>query len=240
VLLAVVYQKHNPTAAAPRALFSFTVPALKKYVQVTWPVILNETIWSLGVSLENMVYARKSTQVMASFNITDTISHLVWVFLMGFGCATAAVIGKRIGERDDAGARRAAVQCSRFMVLCACAAALLLIPLAQALPLLFKVEAEVIVQARRMLYGAALCYPLWAFNRCVLAGVERAGGDTVYCALSDLLSQWCVGLPLGALLAFVFHAPAAVIFLGFAAEDVCKAAASFVRLRSGKWLHHVT
>jgi Na+-driven multidrug efflux pump len=90
-----------------------------------------------------------------------------------------------------------------------------------------------------MLYLILFLYPVRSFNMCMLIGVMRAGGDTIYCALSDLAFLWLFSLPAGAVLAFVLNAEPWVILAGLTAEDVFKSAACFARLKSGKWLHNV-
>jgi putative MATE family efflux protein len=239
LLLTVVYAKGLPVAGTLRSFFSFNRFMVKRHAKITAPVILNETLWSLGITMHNFVFAHAGTLALASFNIAGTVNQLTWVFFMGFGNAAAVMVGKRIGEGNNDGARKAALGCSTMMPLAACFVGLLLFPLARLLPLFFTVEGTVIAQARYMLYALICLYPLRSFNLCVLIGVERAGGDTLYCAVSDLSFLWLLSIPAGAFLAFAVHAEPWVIFLGLCTEDLFKAIACFVRLRSGKWLHNV-
>jgi Na+-driven multidrug efflux pump len=116
----------------------------------------------------------------------------------------------------------------------------LLFPLSRLLPHVFNVEQAVIRQATYMLYLIILLYPVRSFNMCVIIGVMRAGGDTIYCAVSDLAFMWLFSIPAGAVLAFVLHADPWIIFAGLTAEDALKTTACFARLKSGKWLHNVT
>jgi Na+-driven multidrug efflux pump len=55
-----------------------------------------------------------------------------------------------------------------------------------------------------------------------------------------MLIMWGYSLPLGAVMAFVVHAPVWVIYLCLCSEDVFKAVLGLWRLRSGKWLRNVT
>jgi Na+-driven multidrug efflux pump len=86
----------------------------------------------------------------------------------------------------------------------------------------------------------ACSYPFRAFNMSMIIGVCRAGGDTVFCAIYDLIFMWCLTLPAAAVAGFVFHAPVWVIYLCIVLEDPLKMILGLWRLKSGKWLHNVT
>jgi Na+-driven multidrug efflux pump len=118
--------------------------------------------------------------------------------------------------------------------------ALLLYPLSLILPFLFKVDDGILYQAQLMLYVMMVFYPFNAFNMCMIVGVCRSGGDTVYAAFADLFWMWAVAIPLGALTAFVWHGLPWLIFLALQSEQLVKAVTVFIRLRSGRWLHHVS
>ena len=83
-------------------------------------------------------------------------------------------------------------------------------------------------------------YPFRAFNMTLIVGVCRAGGDTIFCVLFEVIFMWCYSLPLGAALAFIVHAPVWLIYLCICSEDVFKMMFGLWRLRSGRWLHNVT
>jgi len=74
----------------------------------------------------------------------------------------------------------------------------------------------------------------------MIIGVCRAGGDTVFSVIYDILFMWAVTLPLAAAASFIFNAPVWVIYLCVAIEDPLKMIFGLARLRSGKWLRNVT
>jgi Na+-driven multidrug efflux pump len=83
-------------------------------------------------------------------------------------------------------------------------------------------------------------YPFRAFTMAMVVGICRAGGDTVFCAVYDLIFMWLVSLPVAAAASFIFHAPVWLIYLCICSEDVIKTALGLWRLKSGRWLHNVT
>ena len=83
-------------------------------------------------------------------------------------------------------------------------------------------------------------YPFKAFNMCMVVGVCRSGGDTVFAAFCDVAAMWLVAIPLGAFAAFHLHAVPWIIYCCVLCDEFIKAGFGYWRLRSRKWLHNVT
>lgn len=240
ILLAVSYKRKYALAGTLQELFSFDTIFIKRFFQIALPVIVNELLWSLGVTMQSVVFARTHTDAIAAFNITNTVSQLTWVIFIGLGNGAAVLIGKKIGEGDELTARSYASRISLFAPFVASCIAFLLIPLSWTLPYLFNVNAHVFSIIGSLFIILTFVYPFRAFNMAMVIGVCRSGGDTVFCVMYDLLFMWAVALPLAAVASFLFHAPVWIIFLCLASEEPLKLIIGVWRLKSGKWLHNVT
>lgn len=240
IMVSVSYARKYPPAGSIREFFGFTTAFVRRFLRIAFPVILNEIIWSLGVSTQNIIFARTHTDAIAAFNITNTVSQLTWVFFIGLGNGAAALIGKQIGRRDDAGARDYASRLVRFAPLLGAAAIPILLLLSFFLPAVFKVNATVIAHTTSMFIILACSYPFRAFNMAMVIGICRAGGDTVFCMVYDLVFMWAAALPFAAVAGFFFGAPVWLIYLCICSEEPLKSILGFWRYKSGKWLRHVT
>jgi putative MATE family efflux protein len=240
ILISVSYARRYPMAGKLRELMAFNSPFVSRFIRIAFPVVVNETLWALGITVQNIIFARNHTDAIAAFNITNTVSQLTWVIFIGLGNGVAVLIGKKIGEGNDQTARDYARRITAFAPLMAAAAALILFPISRLLPFIFNVNANVLSIASVMFIILCCSYPFRAFNMTLIVGVCRAGGDTIFCVLYEIIFMWGFSLPLGAAMSFIFHAPVWLIFFCLASEDVFKAMLGFWRLRSGKWLHDVT
>ena len=88
-------------------------------------------------------------------------------------------------------------------------------------------------------YVFAAIMPLRVINLIMVVGVCRNGGDTVFAALIDVLTPWCVGVPLAAVGVLVLKWPIYLVMALVSMEEVVKAAFGIGRLCSGKWLHNL-
>ncbi|GAB1484108.1 MATE family efflux transporter [Treponema sp.] len=240
ILVGSSYRLRYVFTGSFKELFNIKASSVRYFLLIALPVMVNELLWSLGITMQNVVFARTGTNAIAAFNITSTVSQLTWVAFIGLGNGAAVLIGKKIGQSDELQARSYAGLITRFMPLLAAAVALILIPLSWSLPYLFKVEPSVFHIINRMFIILALSYPFRAFNMAMIIGVCRAGGDTIFSVVYDVAVMWVITLPLAALASFLLGAPVWLVYLCVAMEDPLKMLLGVWRLRSGKWLHNVT
>ena len=240
ILVIVSYIRRYAPAGSLAELFGFNRYYARQFFRVTFPVIINEMLWSFGITMQNVIFARTGTDAIAAFNITGTVSQLTWVLFIGLGNGVAVMIGKKIGEHDEKTARDYASRISRFAPLLAIGSAVVLFLISRLLPLVFNVNPDTLLTAARMFIILCCTYPFRAFNMSMIIGICRAGGDTVFCVVYDLVFMWLISLPLAALAGFVLKAPVIIIYFCIVMEEPFKATLGFWRLKSGKWLHNVT
>lgn len=241
VILLVWSNSHNYEICGRfKELLNFNKSFVCKFIMIAFPVIINETFWGLGTSVYNGIFAHAGTNAFTAYNITGTISQLTWVFCMGFGNGIGVLIGKKIGEKKIDEAKAYASRSLWFMPLIGICVGILLLPLSKLLPFFFNVEPEIIKTATSILMILIFMYPFNSFCMNWIVGVCRAGGDTVFSAVAEIVVLWCVSIPLGYVAAFVFHLSAPMIYLFFCSESIVKAIIGAIRVKSGKWLHEVT
>jgi putative MATE family efflux protein len=240
ILVAVSYAKKYVPAGSFRELFGFNRNYVRQFLPITLPVIINEILWSLGITLQHVIFARTSTDAVAAVNITNTVSMLTWVLFIGLGSSVSVLIGKKIGERNEEAAREYAAKIVHFVPLLAVGAAIVLFPISLLLPFVFNVNPETLSLAFQMFIILCCSYPFRAFNMCMVIGICRAGGDTVFCAVYDIVLMWIFTLPLMTLAGFVLGAPVWFLYFIIGVEAPLKALIGYWRFRSGKWLRNVT
>ena len=240
ILIIWSYSHKYEICGKIKELLSFNKNFIFKYIKIAFPVIINETFWGIGTSVYNAIFAHAGTNAFTAYSITGTISQLTWVFCMGFGNGIGVLIGKRIGEKKIVEAKTYAIRSMWFMPLIGAVVGVFLVPLSKLLPVFFNVDQEIIKDATSILMILIFMYPFNSFCMNWIVGVCRAGGDTVFSAVAEIVVLWFVSIPLGYLAAFILHLPAPMIYLFFCSESIVKAIIGAIRVLSGKWLHEVT
>lgn len=238
-LVTAAYRRGLPAGAKPKELFAFDRDFIRKYAKTAWPVLLNETLWSIGASLYSVAYGLLGTAALASVQIANSAIQLLFVFTRGMSSACGIIIGRKVGAGD----RQGAIDDSyRFSVLLPAAGLLtgLLMILVHPLFLsLYRVSPETLAYARLLLILQAFQLPLRADSMGLIVAIFRAGGDTLFACLLDTGSVWLVGVPL-AFLGVWLGAPLWVVCMLVFCDDVVKVAVGFVHLFRENWVKNVS
>jgi len=103
----------------------------------------------------------------------------------------------------------------------------------------YDVSAEAKVISHEMMYAIAVIMVFQTVGNMLTKGVLRAGGDTKFLMMGDILFLWVASIPLGALAGLVFHWPAFWIYFLLKIDQVIKCIWCFFRLKSGKWMKKI-
>lgn len=240
LMLGIVYGKKYPIAANLKELTDISKKFILNFYRITFPVIVNETVWAVGVSLYSVVYAHMGTDIIASMNISSTIERIVWVIFMGFGHSGAVMIGNKIGENSP---KEAFTYAKRFIILgpsFAILAGILVALCSNYILAAYTISPLVHRYAQRNLYVFS-CY-LWArtFNFICIIGILRSGGDTKFSLFIDLGGVWLVGLPMAILSGLFLHLPIYFVYALVSLEEIFKLIFGAPRIASKKWINNLT
>ncbi|MGM9985835.1 MAG: MATE family efflux transporter [Bacillaceae bacterium] len=239
VVVGVVYITKNKVAANIKELCSFRMAIIKTYFVTSWSVIVNELIWSMGMSAYSIAYAKISTNAVATMQIGNILNNLFMVFLIGLANASSIVIGNKIGAGEDEEAREYAKYIAVWSVIMGVVLGIAVWFTAPIMLKPFSVTAETYADTIAVLRLMALFFVLRAFNVVMIVGVFRGGGDTTYVMLLQSVTMWLYSIPLAYIGAAFFHLPITTVFFIVCTEEIVKLIFQIQRLRSGKWLHNV-
>ena len=238
VLVFFIYRHKMAGAATFRELFCFDRMFVRRYVKTTAPVLINETLWSIGTSLYSVAFGLLGTNAVAAVQIANTIAQMLLVFVRGAGNAAAIMIGNKIGAGKE---EEAFADSKRFMILMlvigsvVCVAVFLLRPLILSI---YNVSDETLQFANELLLLHGLTTIPDSINMLVIVGVCRSGGDTKFACLLDTLSVWLLGMPLGFLGVYLGF-PLWAVFLCVSTEKIAKPILGIPRVYSKKWINNV-
>lgn len=240
VLVIAAYRSKSPAAARLHELLDIRRDFLASFLKLAMPVAVNETLWSLGISVYNLAYARIGTESIAAVNIAGTIESLAFVIFIGISDATGILIGNRIGAGEQDTAFEYARRSLTLGTLAALGVGVLILVLRGPLLTLYAVSPQALGYANRILL--VMGFTLWVriSNMTLIVGILRSGGDTRFGLLLDIGTVWAIGVPLALLGAFVLHLPVYWVYLMVMSEEVIKYVWALRRFHSGRWMRDVT
>ncbi len=240
IIVITVYRSNREIAVNIHDVKTVNSAFIRKYITIAVPVILNEILWALGMTMYKIVYGRIGTNALAAVSINESIVQLMMVMFMGSASACVVVIGKSIGEGDRGKTIQYAKNFHIIGALGGITLALLSLSTILFLPRFFKVEEVVMRWTIRLIIINAIYFPFKIFNIHNIVGIFRGGGDTKTAFYIEIISVWLIGVPMAFITAFYFHLPVYLVFMFINLEEVFKAVISVKRLVSGKWIHDLT
>ena len=218
---------------------SFDIEFVKMYFRTSYSVILNELIWSIGLSVYSIIYAKIGIREVASMQIANTINNMFMVLSIGLASAAAIMVGNQIGAKKEKLAVEYATKLGILAPVVGLISGILLWMAAPIIVGLFKINKDTLNITISVLRIMAAFAPLRFFNVIMIVGIFRGGGDTTYSMLVQLGTVWCFAIPAGFISAVYFKMPLEKVFLIITLEEVVKIFFEAKRLKSKKWIRNV-
>jgi putative MATE family efflux protein len=243
-LLMLLYGRrtgaHSRSAAAPALAALLRVPSdlLRRISAQVWPLAFNELLWSLGLFLYFVVYARMGTAQLAAVSMVAPIESICIDLFVGFGSACAILLGRELGAGRKENAYEYAWRFAVIGPLLALFVGAVVLALRDPLLSLFGgVGAASLNSGRDIL--AIIAAALWfkVFNMVACMGVLRSGGDTRFVLVFDVGAIWLLGIPAAILAGLVLELPVAWVYAIVLVEELAKFFLWSWRIRSRRWLN---
>jgi len=238
-ILVIVYRKGYAPAAKLSEMLDVSFDFVKRFFKTTVPVILNESLWAIGVTLYSIVYARMGTEVIASINIFSTVERISMVLFMGMANAAAVMLGNRIGAGDE---EKAFDYAKRFALLgptLGMVTGLFLILTSDVILSVYNVSYVVYEGARKVLMIYSLLMAAKIFNTINIVGILRSGGDTRYGLMLDTVGVWFIAVPLAFIGGLVLKYPVHTVYALVSVEELFKFVLGVKRMVSKKWINNL-
>ena len=204
------------------------------------PLLMNELLWSIGMSTLTAVYSLCGLVVVSALSITFTISNLFNSIYMSLGTAVSVMVGQALGAGDFEKAKADVWRLMFFGVMGAIAMGLLLFLSAPLIPRAYSgVTEDVRHTATTLLRVTACAMPLYSFAHCSYFTL-RSGGKTVITFLFDCGYTWAVSVPLALLMVKAVHADIVVAYATVEFANIIKDILGYVFVKSGKWIQNLT
>lgn len=240
LILYSVYSGNSPLAGNIKEMTDWNRDFVKKYFSTTYPVIINEALWSLGNVLYSIAYAKIGTEAAAAVQILNTVQNIFMVLTRGLANACTVMVGNRIGADEEDLAIEYANRFLILSVLLGLGLGFMLFLTSDFILSIFRnLTLELYETSKKLLNVLSIFFFVKVFNGTMIVGVLRGGGDTKFSMLLEMGAVWFIGVPLAFLGATVFkfevHYVLALVYL----EEVVKASIGLPRIVSKKWVKNV-
>lgn len=211
----------------------------KQYMEMLFPILICEFMWSLGENVYAAIYGHLGTQASAAMTLINPIQGLMIGALCGLSQAAGVIIGKKLGNREYEDAYESAKKLILYGFVGSAVLSVAVIMTSAYYVEIYQVTDSVKALTRQILVAYAFIAPFKVQNMIVGGGIIRSGGKTKYVMLIDLIGTWVFGVPLGLFSAFVLKLPIPYVYFILSLEECVRFGISMVVLRRRKWMQNL-
>jgi len=210
------------------------------FVRLSLPALGNDIAWGVAFSMYSVIIGHLGTDAVAANSFVIVVRNFGTILCFGIASAGGILLGKIIGENRLEDARSDAGKLMKLTVISGAIGGLLILA---AMPFVLT-YADLTDKAMHYLKIMLLINTYYvmgaAVNTTLIAGVFRAGGDSRFGFICDVIDMWVYAVPLGFFAAFVLKLPVMWVYFLLCTDEFVKWPWVIKHYRSGKWLNNIT
>ena len=179
----------------------------RDFFKYSMPAVGNELVWGAAFAMYSVIMGHLGEDIVAANSVVNTVRQLASVLCFGMAYGGAIVLGKSMGAGQLDVAERNAARLAKVTILSGVFGCVLMICLYPVLPFIADLNETAAHYRNILLFINSYSLIGAATNTVLICGIFRAGGDSKFGFIADIINMWCVSVPLGLLAAFVLKLP---------------------------------
>ncbi len=212
----------------------------RDYAKVCLPIMLSQVLWGISVPMQTAILGHLSDDAIAANSIATTFYQYLKVIVIAMSSVSAVMIGNAIGRGDmkriKSDARTMAVIDAVIGAVLGAALFLLRRPLIS----LYTLTPAASDMAVNLTAIMSIVMVGMSYQMPVSFGIIQGGGDAGFTMKMNLISTWCIVMPLSFLAAFWWKWPVEAVVLVIQSDQIFKGLPTFLRFRKYTWMKKLT
>lgn len=223
-----------------KAIFIRNKLLFKDFIRLSLPALGNDIVWGVGFSMYSVIIGHMSSDAVAANSFVVVVRNFGTILCFGFSSAGGILLGQLIGENKLEQAALYAKKLLKLTVITGAGGGLIVLG---AIPVLMNFASlnETGMHYLKYMMLINTYYVMGAaVNTTLIVGAFRAGGDSRFGFICDLIDMWVYAVPLGFFAAFVLKLPVLWVYFLLCTDEFVKWPWVIRHYRSGKWLKNIT
>lgn len=201
-------------------------------------IMINEGLWSLGMTMLLQCYSMRGLGVVAAVNITNTIFNVFNIVYIALGDAVAIIVGQLLGSGNMEEAKDTDNKLLFFSTVLCVGIGLVIIILAPLFPMLYNTEKDVKDLATVLIQIMGAFMPMHALLHATYFTI-RSGGKTFITFLFDSCFMWVISVPIAFMLSHYTSLPIIPLYLMPQLCDLIKTTIGIILIKKNVWLNNL-
>ncbi len=212
----------------------------RDYTKVYLPIMCAQVLWGVSVPMQTAILGHLSANAIAANSVATTFYQYLKVVVQAMSSVSAVLIGKSIGEGREERVRSDGRTLAVVDVVIGIALGMALIALRNPLLSLYNLNAEATQLALNLIVVMGFVMIGMSYQMPVSMGIIQGGGDTTFTMKMNLISTWCIVMPLSFMAAFWWKLPVVLVVLVIQSDQIFKCLPVFVHFRKYTWMKKLT
>ncbi len=232
------HSEKNPFIVGAFRSFRMPLSLVSQFVLKSLPLMANESLWALGMTILNQCYSYRSLDAVAAVNIETTLWNLLTVAFIATGEAVGIVVGQKLGSGDIDTAKDYAVKMRDLTVFFGVVCGIIMMFLSPLFPKLYNITDEVSALSTTLIFISGIVMPLMAFTHASYF-IIRSGGNTFITLVFDCGYTWLIVVPLAYCLSRYTGVSVPIMMFSVQLAEIIKCIIGEVMVRSGIWAKNI-
>ncbi len=187
-----------------------------------------------------MILGHMSDSAIAASSVSSTLFLLLKSMAVGAASSASVIIGKTIGEGRITTVKEYAKTMQVLFIMIGIISGTILFFLRIPVLGLYDLLPETRSLANTFLMIQSIICMTMSYQMPVNNGIIRGGGSPEFVVKLDIISIWCIVIPISFLMAFVVKASPVVVFCCLNADQIFKCLPAGIKVNRGTWIKELT
>lgn len=239
VIAAVAKKKCPPLRI--RLLFHSNNKILQKdYWKYTVPILINQIGWGGGITMYSVIMGHLGSDATAANSIASIVRSMIASLCWGIASGVGIILGGMLGRNELREAKKAGGSFVRFSIWIGAASGVVILMLTPILLNVISLNDQAQYYLKYMMFMASYYIIGNSLNSTIISGIFPSGGDTKFGMWCDIITLWCVVVPLGMVSAFVLKLPVLAVAAILTLDEFVKIPAVYRHYMKFHWLKNIT
>ena len=236
-ILVIYTHRHTGKYVFIKGVYrSFYIPGdlVKRMVVTGIPLLINEILWSFGMTAINQSYSVRGLDVIAAVNIATTVWNIFMIFMIAMGDAVHIIVGQHLGMGETEKARDIDNKLLFMNLIMNLVLGAVLIAVSGLIPRLYNVDEGVRALAATLIFINGFILPIDSTVHVIYFTV-RSGGKTLITFLFDSVYTWAVPVQLAFCLSRFTAMDIVPLYAIVQFSEIIKMIIGLIMLKSDFW-----
>ncbi len=225
-----------------RYIFLKNEVLFKDFIRLSLPALANDVIWGLAFAMYSVIIGHLGSDAVAANSFVIIVRNFGTIFCYGIASASTIILGNTLGENRLADAKQEGKEIMKLTVLTGILGGVLVLI---SIPMVLSYASTSLSDTALHYLKCMLLINTYyitgtAVNTTLIAGVFRAGGDSMFGMICDTIDMWLYAVPLGFFAAFVLKLPVLWVYFLLCTDEFVKWPWVLKHYKSGKWIKNIT